>query len=464
VPEANELRKGGLERMDGSAAAHLNRTLGAGAWTALASAVLLIVSVHTVRAGINVWTSLGPDLGTGPIEVVAISTAPPETLYIVGRVYVFVGTEFPGDVSVVLKSTDAGDTWNSVDTGLPDGIDINAITIAPGAPDVVYVAAGMCSCNGTCSRFCQANGVFKSTNGGGSWSAANAGLPGSPVKVLAVDSAVPLTVYAGTDDGLFKSSDGGGTWNGSSTGLPDNPVQALGVDSTTAGRLYAATGGQHTGCDDTGECQVGLSYPDVFKSTDDGDTWHQADQGLPTLGISFSWLLAVAPNGPGTVYVGTGSGVFGSTDAGSTWHAAANVGLPSSYSFRLAVDPHTPGVLYAGATGVFKSTNGGDTWTPLGDELADTHVNELAADPGTPGLLYAGTSLGVYAIQQVVTCAGDCDANTTVTVDEILTLVNIALGNAQPSACPSGIPSATEVDLALILQAVHNALNRCGGT
>ncbi|HXQ24735.1 MAG TPA: hypothetical protein VN812_23865 [Candidatus Acidoferrales bacterium] len=59
-------------------------------------------------------------------------------------------------------------------------------------------------------------------------------------------------------------------------------------------------------------------------------------------------------------------------------------------------------------------------------------------------------------------CVGDCDASGSVTVDEILTLVNIALGTAQLSACPDGVPSGDEVNIALILTAVNNALNGCG--
>jgi len=48
-----------------------------------------------------------------------------------------------------------------------------------------------------------------------------------------------------------------------------------------------------------------------------------------------------------------------------------------------------------------------------------------------------------------------------VTIDGLITLVNIALGNAQPSACLDGVPSGADVDIALILQAVSNPLNGC---
>ncbi len=58
-------------------------------------------------------------------------------------------------------------------------------------------------------------------------------------------------------------------------------------------------------------------------------------------------------------------------------------------------------------------------------------------------------------------CVGDCNNDGAVTIDELITLVNIALGTAQPSACPHGIPSGAEVDVALIIQAVNAALIGC---
>jgi hypothetical protein len=60
-------------------------------------------------------------------------------------------------------------------------------------------------------------------------------------------------------------------------------------------------------------------------------------------------------------------------------------------------------------------------------------------------------------------CVGDCGSTHTVVVTDILTLVNIALGTTQPSLCLHGVPSGAEVNVALIIQAVNNALNGCAG-
>ena len=83
-----------------------------------------------------------------------------------------------------------------------------------------------------------------------------------------------------------------------------------------------------------------------------------------------------------------------------------------------------------------------------------------------PGTGHAKCSIGAYEADATgpEACTGDCDGTRSVTVDELITLGNIALGNAQASACPRGVPSGAEVDIALIIQAVNNALTGCGGS
>lgn len=84
-------------------------------------------------------------------------------------------------------------------------------------------------------------------------------------------------------------------------------------------------------------------------------------------------------------------------------------------------------------------------------------TSTAATPTSTPTLIPTPTETPTPA-----TCTGDCDGGNSVTVNEIITLVDIALRNAEPSACPDGIPSGAEVNVALILQAVNRALNGCG--
>jgi len=114
-------------------------------------------------------------------------------------------------------------------------------------------------------------------------------------------------------------------------------------------------------------------------------------------------VLAIDPATPTTLYAGTyGGGVFKSANGGASW-SAVNSGLTSLAVLALAIDPATPTTLYAGTSGggVFKSVNGGASWSAVNSGLANLDILALAIDPATPTTLYAGTSGGgVFSIQQ----------------------------------------------------------------
>ena len=111
----------------------------------------------------------------------------------------------------------------------PEGGSISALAIDPTTPTTLYAGT-------------QGGGVFKSTNGGASWSAVNTGLVASHVFALVIDPTTPTTLYAGTDVGVFKSTNGGGSWSAVNTGLTDFAfVSALAIDPMTATTLYAGT-------------------------------------------------------------------------------------------------------------------------------------------------------------------------------------------------------------------------------
>jgi hypothetical protein len=255
----------------------------------------------------------------------------------------------------VFKSTDSGGSW--ANTGLTR-LNISALAIDPTTPTALYAGT-------------YPGGVFKSTDSGGSW--ANTGLTNLYVWALAINPTTPATLYAGTDhSGVFKSTDSGRTWADANTGLTNLNVDALAIDSTTPATLYAGTysGG-------------------VFKSTDSGGTWAAVNTGLTQLNVR---ALAINPTTPATLYAGTADdGVFKSTDSGGTW-AAVTTGLKYLTAVALAIDPTTPATLYAGTSdGVFKSTDSGGTWAAVTTGLKYLTAVALAIDPTTPATLYAGT-------------------------------------------------------------------------
>jgi YVTN family beta-propeller protein len=406
-------------------------------------AVFLVAGGHTAQAGVNVWTSHGPPGGS--FFALAIDPITPNTLY--------VGTD-----DGLLKSTDAGRTWG--DARLNRWV--SALAIDPMTPSTLYASADYY--------------VFKSSNSGATWQAPNSGEISCNLTALAIHPITPRTLYVAAqyhDDsncgGIFRSTDAGATWERvavqplPSTSYPlgeGRSVLALAIDPVTPSTLYAGTGGGTPAVEGHG----------VFKSTDAGVTWGPANIGLPP--STCVSALALDPLVPSTLYAAAGGffctasgvfksvgGVFKSTDSGATWKAAT---LTEAGVSSLAIDPTISSTLYSGTwgDGVFKSTDAGATWNALNAGLTNTLVATLAIDPLTPSRLYAGTSSGVFSIQQGV-CIGDCSGDGTVTVDEVITLVNIALGDVPPAACPSGVPSGAEVDVVLIMQSVNSALAGC---
>jgi uncharacterized protein (TIGR03437 family) len=245
------------------------------------------------------WTALS--FGLNGVQSLAVDSSNPATIY-AGPIVNMVGFLSGGGV---IKSTDGGATWTSANTGLPtiSGMangsttstfaGVNGFAIDPSNPATVYCAPG-----GT---------VFKTTDGGGNWTAADAGLPGSvSVLSIAVDPTQATTVYAGTSVGtVFKSLDGGGSWTGLNANLPIVWVQALAVNPGSPSTLYAGTNSEG-----------------VFISHDGGVSWSQANSGLSNLAVL---SLAADPTVPAVLYAGTnGSGVFKSMDGGATWQATGN--------------------------------------------------------------------------------------------------------------------------------------------
>jgi photosystem II stability/assembly factor-like uncharacterized protein len=150
----------------------------------------------------------------------------------------------------------------------------------------------------------QYGGVFKSTDAGATWNAANSGLtPRAVAFALAIDPGNPSTVYTVSSAGVFKSSDGGMSWNPASSGLPDWSSELeefgsirprLAVDPQNSARVYLSIGigGKHH----------------VFQSSDGGASWTDF-LVVSGFGVFFGGL-AISSQGPSTVYAGRGLEVF----------------------------------------------------------------------------------------------------------------------------------------------------------
>jgi hypothetical protein len=274
----------------------------------------------------------------------------------------------------VFKSINGGASWSAVNTGLKNGYGMDvrvaeSLAIDPQNPTTVYAGT--------------LDGVFKSSNGGASWSAVNKGLEvfsGAYFIALAIDPKNPTTVYVGTVGGVFKSSNGGASWSAANIGLTNTVVRSLAIDPQSPTTVYAGT--------------TAMGGGGVFKSSNGGASWSAT--GLTDIYVQ---ALAIDPQSPATVYAGaSGGGVFKSSNGGASW-SAVNTGLPDRYVQTLAIDPQSPTTVYAGINleqwavvgGVFKSSNGGASWSAVNTGLTNLLVNALAIDRQSPATVYAGT-------------------------------------------------------------------------
>lgn len=226
-------------------------------------------------------------------------------------------------------------------------------------------------------------GLLASADGGRTWQPL-AG-PGGEVVALALPAGRPGTIYAASTDRLVRTGDGGQSWTPFEAGPPGGRPRALAADPQVPGDLYAIL-------DDT-----------LLRSEDAGASW--APVAGQRLGAEATSLVVVpaGPASPRLLFAGTiGGGVLASGDEGVSWGNASgfvNGALPTTAVRSLAYDPASgdrfegtggtrfSGALYAGTdAGLFKSTDGGSSWTRL---PLDARVVAVAVTPADSRVLLA---------------------------------------------------------------------------
>jgi len=291
---------------------------------------LLTGLFRTADSGAH-WTAAGLPPQVTSVPAVAIAPSSPRTVY--------AGVMALGaDLGGVFASADSGASWIRRNQGL-DGLDAHAVAVPPDSPAVIY--AGLVD-----------QGLFRSANLGKRW--ARATLPGAPANgIPLVDVEIapssPSTVYALALSWLWRSTDAGASWTEAYT-FPTGPdLRLLRVDPADPFRLL-------------GSGQSSITSPGnlLLRSANGGDTWAAA----PTPDLECEIRdLQFAPSSPTTLYVAgaksnddvnfckfTRASLFRSTDRGATW-TEADLGLAAPSVTTLAVDPLNPRLVYAGTGG-----------------------------------------------------------------------------------------------------------------
>lgn len=248
--------------------------------------------------------------------------------------------------------TKAGDnSWTSI--GLYGAV-VEAFVIDPNNNAVIWAATSA--------------GLFKSEDSGSSWEPIDGGLS-NQIEEVAVNPKNSNVVYAVAEQGVYKSSDAGVNWT----------------------HIYTSTGSYAIAVDPLNEDVVlfGGQMGGIWRSTDGGTSWQQAQGDLPTDMVR---EIVFAPSAAHIVYAAGFDGLWRSIDNGLTWAPAHDGFVAPPMLYSVAVDPYDAQVVYIGTgnDGIYKTTNGGDSWVPIGTGLGSTHIASIAIDPGNQQVIYVG--------------------------------------------------------------------------
>ena len=349
----------------------------------------------TFDDGLQRSTNGGSDwarLLTKPVTALAVSPA-----YGASRT-VYAGVkEISGAPGELYRSTDGGDTWLRLETGIPPAVGDDLLTFST----LAFAADGSVLAGVYFGREGASGAAYRSTDGGETWQAVGSGLDAYNVFVLAGVPSGSMTFYAGTDGGLWQLEvpQGGpaeaGTW--ASSGPRGGRAQALAVSPDLASDGVAFTGEWR---DEKGGGQSGLG---IFKSIDEGQTWQRSASGTETVAYSsavhaFAFSPAFASDQ--TVFAATWGGLFRSTDGGQTWPWVSRLySGPFGSISAVAVAPDYPDsghVLAAsGWGGLYMSRDGGINWTAYYTVPASSAV-AYSPDFANDGVAFAGGWNGLY--------------------------------------------------------------------
>ncbi|MEZ4571520.1 MAG: hypothetical protein R2849_14550 [Thermomicrobiales bacterium] len=315
------------------------------------------------------WRSIGPHRGG---RVVAVAGHPTE----VGTFY------FGACAGGVWKTTNGGSHWRNISDGFFNTAAIGALAVSQSDPNVIYAGTGEVTIRSNVSH---GDGVYKSTDGGRTW--ANMGLAATRhIGDVVIHPNDPDTVYVAAlgnafaenpERGVFRSTDGGESWSkvlykSDRAGSPD-----IAMDGGNPRILYAsilqARRYHHT-------LQSGGEDCGLWRSTDGGDTWQEItrNSGLPQEGLVGKIGIATTAARPGRVWAiveHEDGAVFRSDDYGDTWKKLADspdLRRRPWYYMHLVADPNDADTLWNLNVQFWKSIDGGESFTSVAIPMATT--------------------------------------------------------------------------------------------
>jgi hypothetical protein len=299
----------------------------------------------------------------------------------------------------VWKTTDTGGSWTLLNTDQLASIGVSDIAIDPSNTNILYIATSDGDAGDTYSI-----GVLKSTNGGATWNSTGLNWQVTQTRVinrLLIHPTNTQVLIAATSDGIYRTTNGGTSWTQELAGSYKDLKFKPGSPAT----VYTTGNGD-----------------DFFYSSDTGDSWTQVTSGLPTSGVSRMSLAVSAANSNYVYLLAgnnTDYGLFGvyrSTNSGLTWTQQADAspnlltwdengtgtGGQAWYDLSLECDQEDANIIFVGGVNTWRSLDGGINWTCIGHWYGAAGIPYVHADihsltylPGTNTLL-VGSDGGVF--------------------------------------------------------------------
>jgi len=332
----------------------------------------------------TVWRFIGPTNFSGRMISVAINPINPSTIY--------AGAAAGGMWRS--RSGGLGSDWQRVQTGFPV-LGVNAIAIDPADTTVMYLGTGEVyryqgSVGGMVVRTTRGShgmGILKTTDGGLTWTKS---LDWSynqqrGVQALKFNPMNTRTIFAATTEGVYRSVDAGATWN---PVLEVLMARDVAINPSDTNEVLAACG------------NFASTGHGIYRSTDGGTTFIQI-AGLPT--FSGMAVFGTYQSNPERIYVHLAESttvigtLYRSTDFGENWtliNTSSNSDVQGWYARFLAVHPNDSSKIIRGAQGLWRSTNGGMSFSSVPYGWADYHA--FAQHPTNPEIIYIADDGGIW--------------------------------------------------------------------
>ena len=382
-----------------------DRSLPSRSWKEYEQFVAASPAARLSTTGSN-WTSMGPFSvptnggGAGRIGFVRFHPTTTSTMW--------VGSPGGG----LWKSTNSGSTW-STNTDNLSVIGVSDVLIDPTNTNIMYLATGDGDAGDTRSV-----GVLKSTDGGTTWAATGLAWGVSQnyrIRKMLMHPSDPNTIFVATNGGVYRSTNAAANWSQVSS-VAAYDIEFKPGDPTI---MYAA----------------GIGF---YRSTNSGASFTQVTSGVPTSNNRLA--IGVTNANTGYVYLLAGkssdsgfNGLYRSTDSGLSfatrstspnilgWQpTGSDAGGQSWYDLSIAVSPTNAEEVITGGVNVWRSTNGGSTWTINGHWTgsgapyvhADIHALEFL--PGSSSTYFAGCDGGIFKTTNNGTAWTDISSNLSI--------------------------------------------------